>query len=308
MIPDELTFWEAVGLGARALTRRGRCGGRPPLSIAAAVVSLLAPSWDTVAHARPEKPRVVEVRIEDMPPPEPTRTRRSIASRTRRPPRITAAAVSVEPSLRPRKWLPSRGRECITRGRLRGFCQGPRRAPEPWGEAANRARRLHMGERNEAVKLLLGGPPAHWIRAARERPSGARFLNPVENGRLFRGLGSATRISKKGALRPRRRKPHAGLDIGAPEGSPIRAMQSGIVVYSDNGIRGYGNLVMVVHGDGSVALYGHCRANYVFAGQHVGKGQVIAEVGVTGYARGPHLHVEYRVEGRPRDPSKLFDR
>jgi len=307
VIPEERTFWDTVCLGAHALGHEGHCGRRPPLSIVAVVVSLLAPTWDNIAHARPEKPRAVELRIQDMPPPEPTRTRRSIASRTRRTPKIATAVVAVEFSLRPRKWLPSRGRECITRGRLRGFCQGPRRAPEPWGEAAERARRLRMGDRTEAVKLLLGGPPVHWVRAARERPSGARFLYPVENGRHFRGLGSATRTGKKGAMKPRRRKPHAGLDIGAPEGSPIRAMQSGIVVYSDNGIRGYGNLVMVVHGDGTVALYGHCRANYVFAGQHVGKGQVIAEVGVTGYARGAHLHVEYRVEGRPRDPSKLFD-
>jgi murein DD-endopeptidase MepM/ murein hydrolase activator NlpD len=78
-------------------------------------------------------------------------------------------------------------------------------------------------------------------------------------------------------------------------------------VYSDNGISGYGNLVMVVHPDATVALYGHCRATYVFPGQRVQRGQVIAEVGQTGYANGPHLHLEYRVAGRPRDPSRLFE-
>jgi murein DD-endopeptidase MepM/ murein hydrolase activator NlpD len=160
------------------------------------------------------------------------------------------------------------------------------------------------------VKLLYHPPPQAWVSAARELPLEDRMAYPVEKGRLWRGLGNSKQPGKAklgGGPRGPRRKPHAGLDIAAPEGTPIRAMQNGIVVYSDNELTGYGNLVIVVHADGTVALYGHCRATYVFAGQYVSKGVVIGEVGTTGYANGAHLHLEYRVKGRPRDPSKLFD-
>jgi murein DD-endopeptidase MepM/ murein hydrolase activator NlpD len=167
-----------------------------------------------------------------------------------------------------------------------------------------------MGGRNEAAKLLLGPPPNAWVTAAAEQVNAPRWVYPLDEMRVWRGLGGRgwRKKQKGGGPRGPRRKPHAGLDLGAAEGTPIRAAQNGLVVYSDNGISGYGNLVMVVHPDASVALYGHCRATYVFAGQRVDRGQVIAEVGQTGYANGPHLHLEYRVAGRPRDPTRLFEK
>jgi len=188
--------------------------------------------------------------------------------------------------------------------------------PEPFGEAAEVAKKLKLGRRNDAARLLIGPPPTSWIVAAEAQTQGhiqghitdARFFYPLENSRLLRGLGDARPGKYGGGPRGPRRKPHAGLDIRADEGAPIRAIQTGLVVYSDNEISGYGNLVMVVHPDATVALYGHCRAAYVFPGQRVTRGQVIAEVGQTGYANGPHLHLEYRVAGRPRDPSRLFDK
>ena len=83
-------------------------------------------------------------------------------------------------------------------------------------------------------------------------------------------------------------------------------MQSGIVAYADNEVHGYGNLLVLVHPDRTVTFYGHCRAIYVFPGQLVTRGQIVAEVGHTGIARGVHLHCEYRRDGRIRDPLKLF--
>jgi murein DD-endopeptidase MepM/ murein hydrolase activator NlpD len=126
------------------------------------------------------------------------------------------------------------------------------------------------------------------------------MLWPVEGGRLWRGFGRVRR-RHRGRL-------HKGLDIGAPEGSPIMAAADGLVVYSDNEVSGYGNLLMVVHSDRSVAFYAHCRATYVFAGQTVRKGQIIGEVGQTGLAHGAHLHFELRVNGRPRNPLPRFPR
>lgn len=84
------------------------------------------------------------------------------------------------------------------------------------------------------------------------------------------------------------------------------AVSAGLVAYADNGVSGYGNLLAIVHPDGTVATYAHCKAIYVFPGQLVERGQRVADVGHTGIARGSHLHFEYRRRGRPRDPLRLF--
>lgn len=94
---------------------------------------------------------------------------------------------------------------------------------------------------------------------------------------------------------------HAGMDIAAPSGTPIRAALSGTVVSS--GRRGgYGNTVVVEHSDGTQALYAHCSRLDVEAGQHIRAGQTIAAVGSTGRSTGPHLHFELRVDGEAVDP------
>jgi len=198
------------------------------------------------------------------------------------------------------RWLPTRGRECERSGRYKRFCAGPRRAPQPFGAAADLARALGLGDK-KTVSLALGGkPPDAWVRAA-GTPSRADLVWPVENGKLWRGFG----VKRQGAVK---RRKHPGIDIGAPVGTPVRSVQNGLVVYADNGVRGYGNLLVTTHGDGSIAFYAHCRALYVFPGQTVKRGQVVGEVGTTGYARGPHLHFEYRKNGHLRDPMRWLDR
>ncbi|MDH5675721.1 MAG: M23 family metallopeptidase [Myxococcales bacterium] len=199
----------------------------------------------------------------------------------------------------PNRWLPSKGRECIRKGRHRGFCQGPRRVPEPHGAAAELAEKLGLGTRKAAGSLLISPPKPEWVEAAgpgREES----LLWPVAGGKLWRGFGRVTR----GAKRARR---HKGVDIGAPDGTLLRASKSGVVAYSDNGVRGYGNLLITIHGDGSVAFYAHCRSIYVFPGQRIERGQIVGEVGHTGIARGSHLHYEYRERGRLRDPMRYFE-
>lgn len=210
------------------------------------------------------------------------------------------ATVSTTPALR---WLPSRGRQCIRRGRYRGYCEGPRRAPEPHGAPAELAKRLGLGEVKSVSRLLLDPPPPDWALAAGTpalpTPAPA-LLWPVADGKLWRGYG---RVRRPKARAHR----HRGIDVGAPEGTPIRAAQSGLVVYANNEVHGFGNLLVTVHPDASVALYAHCQAVYVFPGQHVERGQHVADVGHTGIARGSHLHFEYRVRGYPRDPLPHFD-
>ena len=94
---------------------------------------------------------------------------------------------------------------------------------------------------------------------------------------------------------------HTGIDIGADQGTPIGASADGIVIYS-GWYGGYGNVVIVDHGGGLSTLYAHCSVIYAANGQRVQRGQVIGLVGMTGWATGPHLHFEIRVNGVPVDP------
>ena len=97
-------------------------------------------------------------------------------------------------------------------------------------------------------------------------------------------------------------KYHSGIDIGnADYGAPVVAAADGIVIYaSENG--GYGQCVMVNHGDGVVTLYGHGQAILTQVGAQVKQGDLIMEVGSTGVSTGPHLHFEVRVNGSTVNP------
>lgn len=94
---------------------------------------------------------------------------------------------------------------------------------------------------------------------------------------------------------------HDGIDIGAPEGTPVRASAAGKVLFVGKQ-GGYGKLVIIKHADRMITVYAHNRANRVKEGQTVTQGQVIAEVGQTGRATGPHLHFEIRQATKPRNP------
>jgi murein DD-endopeptidase MepM/ murein hydrolase activator NlpD len=181
--------------------------------------------------------------------------------------------------------------------------------PAPHGPEAELAAQLGLGTLSTANYLLLEPAVPEWVQAAGSaRDAALRW--PVDGGHLGRGVDRAGRASQARPGRAQRsrhrRHRHLGIDIAAAEGSLIHAASSGIVAYADNGVRGYGNLLMIIHPDGSVAFYAHCRALYVFAGQHIVKGQIIGETGNTGITRGPHLHFEYRVDGEPRDPMPQF--
>jgi murein DD-endopeptidase MepM/ murein hydrolase activator NlpD len=98
-------------------------------------------------------------------------------------------------------------------------------------------------------------------------------------------------------------RPHEGIDVTAPMGSPIEAPAAGVV--TDAGWEsGYGNTVTIDHGYGIVTKFAHASKLLVRAGQRVSRGQRIALVGNTGLATGPHLHYEVHVNGRPVDPLK----
>ncbi len=101
---------------------------------------------------------------------------------------------------------------------------------------------------------------------------------------------------------------HDGIDIKAREGACICAAADGKVIYSGDTIKGYGNMIIIKHGDGFVTVYAHNSVNMVRKGQAVRQGQVIAKVGSTGYTTAPHLHFELRLHAIPVNPLKYLPR
>lgn len=94
---------------------------------------------------------------------------------------------------------------------------------------------------------------------------------------------------------------HEGIDIGCAYGTPNRAAAAGTVIYA-GWLGGYGNLVVVDHGNGLSTAYAHASAILVSVGQSVSQGQTVSLVGSTGNSSGPHLHFEVRVNGVAVDP------
>ena len=96
-----------------------------------------------------------------------------------------------------------------------------------------------------------------------------------------------------------------GIDIAAKEGTRIDAVRGGSVTFSGES-QGYGNLLIIDHGDGLTSRYAHCKDLNVAAGDRVYSGQAVATVGSTGRSTGPHLHFEIRQNGESIDPQQFF--
>ncbi len=123
---------------------------------------------------------------------------------------------------------------------------------------------------------------------------------PVE-GRLMGGYGQRTDpFSGEGAM-------HTGVDISAPPGTPVRATADGFVSFA-GWSNGYGQLVVVTHGNGYETYYAHLSRFGVVEGQEVRRGEQIGAVGSTGRVTAPHLHYEVRIGGAPVNPHTYLAR
>jgi murein DD-endopeptidase MepM/ murein hydrolase activator NlpD len=98
------------------------------------------------------------------------------------------------------------------------------------------------------------------------------------------------------------------VDIANDIGTPIKVTADGVVVFAAFDTGGYGNLVMVNHGNGYLTKYGHMLKYIVSPGQYVKKGQVLGYLGDTGRSTAPHLHYEVRLNGIAVNPVKYLDR
>ncbi|MCZ7546871.1 MAG: LysM peptidoglycan-binding domain-containing M23 family metallopeptidase [Anaerolineae bacterium] len=98
---------------------------------------------------------------------------------------------------------------------------------------------------------------------------------------------------------------HRGIDLMAAEGTPVYAADPGIVIFAGWNTWGYGNLIVISHGNGWMTYYAHLSYLNVGCGSFVNAGQQIGEVGTTGRSSGPHLHFEIRQNGEPLNPQNF---
>lgn len=97
-----------------------------------------------------------------------------------------------------------------------------------------------------------------------------------------------------------------GINIAAPDGSPVRAAENGTVIYVGSGVEGYGNLVLIRHANGYVSAYAHLKSMSVAKGDVVNRGDSIGAAGMTGSVSSPQLHFELRKGATPVDPVPLL--
>ncbi len=98
-----------------------------------------------------------------------------------------------------------------------------------------------------------------------------------------------------------------GIDISVPEGTPIKAAENGVVIYAGDGLKEYGNTVLVRHDNGLVSVYGHARELKVERGDTVTRGEVVALSGMSGDANRPKVHFEIRKDAKPVDPMTYLE-
>lgn len=172
--------------------------------------------------------------------------------------------------------------------------------------AVQSARRFETNERREARRRAFVNRPftrgvpeeevpedIRRFPQEREYHDGEGFSRWPITGRLTSGFG------------PRGGSSHDGIDIAAPKGTPVSAVADGEVIFS-NALHGYGNIVLIRHRNGLVSVYAHNQRNLVREGERVRRGTVIAEVGQTGRASGPHLHFEVRKDNQARNPLRYL--
>jgi murein DD-endopeptidase MepM/ murein hydrolase activator NlpD len=154
------------------------------------------------------------------------------------------------------------------------------------------------GTTSTAATSATAAAPATGVDAASGTSFAAALDSAVNAGATFvKPLGG--RVTSE--FGPRWGTMHKGLDLAAPAGSPIRAVTGGTVRRADwNG--GYGNAVIIDHGNGLSTLYGHAASLNVKPGQKVHAGDIIAKEGSTGDSTGPHLHFEVRINDKQIDP------
>ncbi len=160
-----------------------------------------------------------------------------------------------------------------------------------------------LDSRRRAEEEAWAAAHPHHTREQQRRAEAHFSEAPIWRGRFIRPLNGPITSPFGMRFHPilHRWLMHTGVDIGAPMGTPIHAAGTGTVILAHY-VRGYGNTVIIDHGGGLTTLYAHCSRILVHVGERVQRGHVIALVGMTGMATGPHCHFEVRRNGVPVKP------
>jgi murein DD-endopeptidase MepM/ murein hydrolase activator NlpD len=149
-------------------------------------------------------------------------------------------------------------------------------------------------------KALLASPTAPVAEAepakAAETTSGLPTFRWPVRGRVITTYGAKTNG-----------KQNDGINVAVPEGTPVKAAEDGVVAYSGNELKGYGNLILVRHSNGYVTAYAHASELMVKRGDTIKRGQVIAKSGQSGEVGSPQLHFEIRKGSSPVDPLQFLN-
>ena len=145
-----------------------------------------------------------------------------------------------------------------------------------------------------AVLLGAGGPPMAKKAEAVAENKMPQFRWPV-TGHVIEAFGQRPNGTT-----------NDGINLAVPAGTPIKAAEDGVVAYSGNELKGYGNLVLIRHADNFVSAYANASELLVKRGDSVKRGQVIARAGQTGNVTSPQLHFEIRKGSTPVDPRKYL--
>jgi murein DD-endopeptidase MepM/ murein hydrolase activator NlpD len=170
-----------------------------------------------------------------------------------------------------------------------------------WNTAVD-PRRLVAGQR---ILVPNGRPMPSRFRVMPSRPSVAMTAPASPTGPSSSG-GHRWPLQIRGTITTRFSAAHPGIDIAAPFGTPVRAIARGTVTWSGWKTNGGGYVVVIRHPDGMRSTYNHNRAVALRRGDVVTAGQVIAWVGASGWATGPHLDLRIEMGGRFVDPLALY--
>ncbi len=173
--------------------------------------------------------------------------------------------------------------------------------PVPWADGAGRilaAEFVNKGRAHHAVWFATAAGKGEYFGMDGKSKRSVFLASPLEFSRVTSGFAMR--------LHPltRQWRAHLGVDYSAPNGTPVRAVGESQVEFA--GVRGgYGNVVELRHNKTQTTVYAHLSSIAVKVGQTVAQGQSIGAVGATGWATGPHLHFEFRVNGEHQDPQQL---
>ena len=173
--------------------------------------------------------------------------------------------------------------------------------PAPWLQSAGRvlaAEFVNAGKTHQAVWYLDANGRGSYFDLTGQSKKRAFLASPMEFSRLTSGF--AMRFHP--LLQSQRA--HLGVDYAAATGTAVRSVGDGLVEFA-GWQNGYGNVVQIKHSNERSTLYAHLSRIDVKKGQRTEQGQRIGAVGATGWATGPHLHFEFRVNGKHQDPLRI---